>query len=324
MRAQQHACHAPAIAALGTITIDLTACLSHLPAPGETIPAHGFRRCLGGKALNQAVAVQRLGGSALLAGAVGSDAFGLRVRRLLAAEGVNQDLVQTVHDATGICLIAVETGSGENNIITIPAANNLFTANQLDWLQHPLSHCHTLMLHWDLPRAVGERLIANAKAHGKKVVLSLAPYGPICDSALAAVDVLAVNEVEAGMLCGLDMRKTGAEDRALASMADMGIAFPVITLGSRGAAALADGKVVRAPAMKVKAVDTVAAGDTLIGSLTRFLQVLDKPQALQMAVWAASLAVTREGASESIPTHDQLMKAAWEERGSLWFRQDRS
>jgi ribokinase len=60
-------------------------------------------------------------------------------------------------------------------------------------------------------------------------------------------------------------------------------------------------------APRVEAVDTVGAGDALNGALAAGLAAgLDLPEAARRAVVAGSLAVTRAGAREGMPTATEL------------------
>jgi len=64
---------------------------------------------------------------------------------------------------------------------------------------------------------------------------------------------------------------------------------------------------VQLDSLKVKAVDTTAAGDTFLGFfLGARLDGLDLPAALHLANHAAALCVTREGASSSIPSLEDV------------------
>ena len=62
------------------------------------------------------------------------------------------------------------------------------------------------------------------------------------------------------------------------------------------------------PAMQVQAVDTTGAGDTFLGFYVGLLASGNDDQTcLQAAVKAAGLCVQKQGASISIPTHDQVI-----------------
>ena len=85
-------------------------------------------------------------------------------------------------------------------------------------------------------------------------------------------------------------------------------ALIILTLGSKGVAYMENGKVVSIPALKVKAVDTTAAGDTFIGY---FLASISKSgnigDAIKLACKASALCVTRRGAADSIPNLSEVM-----------------
>jgi ribokinase len=60
-------------------------------------------------------------------------------------------------------------------------------------------------------------------------------------------------------------------------------------------------------APKVQALDTTAAGDAFAGYLGALLsEQASLEEAIEMAVRAASISVTKLGASSSLPTRDQV------------------
>ncbi len=65
----------------------------------------------------------------------------------------------------------------------------------------------------------------------------------------------------------------------------------------------------RHAARRVKAVDTVGAGDTLVGALvTALCEGQAIPQALAFAQAAAALAVSRPGVQDAMPTRAEVLK----------------
>lgn len=118
------------------------------------------------------------------------------------------------------------------------------------------------------------------------------------------------NQEEAAHLTGLNCESTEDAPRVAARLLEMGPANAVITLGSEGAYwASQDGNAEFVSATKVEAVDTVAAGDSLNGSLAAFLSegalIAD---ALYRACRVASVSVTRQGAIPSLPTRDEMAR----------------
>jgi ribokinase len=89
----------------------------------------------------------------------------------------------------------------------------------------------------------------------------------------------------------------------------------ICTLGSEGAIYVVDGQFGIVPTPKVRAIDTTAAGDTVVGYLAAH-STLPLADRLRLAVGAGALTVTRAGASSSIPELDdvELMLANLTER----------
>jgi ribokinase len=90
-----------------------------------------------------------------------------------------------------------------------------------------------------------------------------------------------------------------------------GIAIVIITLGSLGAYVLSDEMDELIPALKVKVVDTTAAGDTFNGAL---LVALSEGKDLRSAVTFANLAAAYSvgilGAQTSAPSRKDIEKLA--------------
>ena len=92
----------------------------------------------------------------------------------------------------------------------------------------------------------------------------------------------------------------------------------VLTLGARGAIVRTPEGEMGMPAVKVKAVDTTAAGDTFIGYyLAGRCEGLAPKFCLRSACAAAALCVTRRGAMDSIPVAVDVRKFARGHGGAL-------
>ena len=120
------------------------------------------------------------------------------------------------------------------------------------------------------------------------------------------LDILLLNRVEAAQLLGLPL--DAERDAILNALAER---YPetqvVMTSGSLGARILQHGRVHHQHAYPVKAVDTTSAGDTFTGFyLGTLMQGGTMAEAAEKASRAAAICVTREGASPSIPTAQEL------------------
>jgi sugar/nucleoside kinase (ribokinase family) len=93
----------------GGMNLDTTYRVRAIPAIGETVSAIGVSHAIGGKGLNQALAVRRAGTSVGIVGAVGSDSAGDDIRTFLDEEDISSSLVEILPDAdTGRAVIFVD------------------------------------------------------------------------------------------------------------------------------------------------------------------------------------------------------------------------
>ena len=113
------------IVVIGSINADLVINAARMPKVGETISGRGFAVNCGGKGVNQAVAVARLGGNVTFIGAVGDDENGAISLANLRENKINTDHVVTVDTNTGVAVITV--CNGDNCIILDAGANACVT-----------------------------------------------------------------------------------------------------------------------------------------------------------------------------------------------------
>lgn len=278
----------------GSINLDLIFSVPHIPLPGETVLGPAVRIEPGGKGANQAVAAARDGAAVIMAGSVGGDALADGALTLLRQAGVDLSRVQAVAASTGCAAISVDPAA--NNAIAVGSGANLSTAAAQveDALLGPDT---TLMLQMEVPAAENSALIARARAAGSRIILNLAPAGPIPEATLRMVDVLLVNESEGAWLAG----HLGSDATAVGLHGRLGVAV-VLTRGGEGAEIASIGGCWHRSATAITPVDTTAAGDCFAGVLAHRL---DRGESLHDAVRRASVAAglycTRAGSQGSIP-----------------------
>jgi ribokinase len=296
------------ITVFGSINVDLTFPVRHLPRPGETVLTPSCSQAIGGKGANQAVAAARDGAVVNFIGCVGSDTFGENARQSLAAEAMDVSGLATVSGATGLACIWVDN-RGHNMIAVASGANAALRADQLDATK--LEPGAIVVLQMEVPAPEVETVIGRARRAGATVLLNMAPALPLPLVALRNVDVLVLNEHEAAALCA-DLRPDRASvgtspEGQLNMLAGLISASVIITLGSDGAVASHAGTLFRVGALPITAVDTTAAGDCFVGVLAASLgRRASLPDAMRRAAVAASLACTSIGAQPSLPTRAQI------------------
>ena len=280
--------------------MDLVISCDRIPEGGETLSGRDFFTNPGGKGANQAVACGKLGGRAAMCGHVGGDVFGQALVDNLRAAGVDARAVTPIEDSTtGIAVILVN--NGENRIILDAGANARLTREDVDDFLARAGAGDVLLAQAEINFDVLEHGLRAAREKGLLVLFNPAPAVPALKEFLAYADYVLPNETELALLTGESDVEKGA-----ARLAETG-AGVIVTLGSRGCYYRRGEQAAFLPCPKVKAVDTTAAGDTFCGALAVRLALDEELEpALRYAMRAASLAVTRKGAQQSIPFAREL------------------
>ncbi|WP_371973850.1 ribokinase [Lelliottia nimipressuralis] len=292
---------------LGSINADHILNLDAFPTPGETVTGNQYQVAFGGKGANQAVAAGRSGANIAFIACTGDDDTGERVRKQLESDHIDISPVSVVGgESTGVALIFVNA-EGENVIGIHAGANAALTIERVEAQRVLISSAEALLMQLESPV---ESVLAAAKiAHENHttVVLNPAPARLLSDELLALVDIITPNETEAEKLTGIRVENDDDAARAAQALHDKGIGTVIITLGSRGVWASVNGEGRRVPGFKVKAIDTIAAGDTFNGALvTALLEGGSLDNAIRFAHAAAAIAVTRKGAQPSVPWRKEI------------------
>lgn len=289
---------APRIAVIGSSNTDLVLTCPRLPRPGETVSGGPLSRLAGGKGANQAVAAARTGARVIFVGAHGGDEFGRAAKAALRAEGVDvRHFIKRPGVGSGVALILVGGKSRENMIAVAQSANDTVTETDVRRAEKAIAAADIVVAQLEVPIAAVTAAAEIAAAHDRPFVLNPAPARKLPASLLRLVHTITPNETEAALL-------TGESDPVAAAKALLrkGCRQGVITLGSRGALLFNAGIQRIIPAPKVRAVDTVGAGDCFTAWLAVGIAAnLPAPDAVARAVRAASICVTRTGAQASMP-----------------------
>jgi ribokinase len=289
---------------VGSINIDLVACASRLPAPGETILGSSFDVFNGGKGANQAVAVAKLGAAVDMIASLGTDLFTDRLLSGLKAAGVDTHAVQMVAGPCGVAHIS-RADSGENSIIVVSGANRLLSPAYIDAHREAVQRASMILLQLETPLETVMRLAELAWQSKAPLMLDPAPAMPLPEVLVSRTTWLTPNETEAQILLGrVNIEPAAAAEKLLA----MGARNVALKLGSQGVfLAGRDCSAQQVPAFKVTAVDTTAAGDCFNAAFAVALTRGEPPaEAARYASAAAAISVTRAGAQPSLPSASEV------------------
>lgn len=292
---------------LGSINADHILNLESFPQPGETVTGSQYQVAFGGKGANQAVAAGRSGADIAFIACTGDDDTGERVRNQLQTDNIDIAPVSVVAgESTGVALIFVNQ-EGENVIGIHAGANAALSLARIEAQRDLIAGADALLMQLESP--VESVLAAARIAHENHTIVALnpAPARLLSDDLLALVDIITPNETEAEKLTGIRVENDSDAARAAQALHAKGIETVIITLGSRGVWASVKGEGRRVAGFKVKAVDTIAAGDTFNGALmTALLEKRALDEAIRFAHAAAAIAVTRKGAQPSVPWRKEI------------------
>jgi ribokinase len=294
----------------GSLNMDLMARVPRMPRPGETLTGERLLVNPGGKGANQAVACALQGACVRMVGRVGDDGFADQLRATLDSHRVEHTGVErTPGQSTGVAMILVDD-DGQNCITVIPGANASVTVADAQLLQAHVQRAAMLLLQLEVPLAAVVRAAAVARQAGCTVLLNPAPAQPLPPELWRSIDVLVVNESEAGLLCGLPLVTRSNAGEAANLLRRKGPADVLVTLGAQGVVWCSGAGTLHFEAQAVVAVDTTAAGDTFIGALAAMrAEGHGMAQAIAHAIRAAAICVTRVGAQASMPGRAEVSPA---------------
>jgi ribokinase len=297
----------PRIAVVGSANTDLQFMSDAMPRGGETVFGTAFDMGFGGKGANQAVAASLCGAAVEMVGAVGGDLFGTETIRNFNALGVQTAGVRVIPEvATGAALILVSP-DGENRIIVAKGANDLLTPADVEAAEPRLAAVQMVLLQFEIPLETVYRTIRMAHAHNVRCIVNPAPALAADLAELALADYLILNETEAEVITGRQVRSETDLNVCIDALLKSGMRRVILTLGARGAVLASRSTRVHVPAFEVSVVDTTGAGDAFIGSLAVFLtEGMTDEEAVTRANLYAALSTTRTGTQKSFVRRPQF------------------
>ncbi|MGN6501789.1 MAG: PfkB family carbohydrate kinase [Pseudolysinimonas sp.] len=253
------------VAIVGSANLDLVLSCERRPRAGETLIGNGYLEAVGGKGVNQALAVAPLAASALVA-AVGNDSAARRVEGSLHAAGLDMSQLMRTDLPTGRAFVTL-TPDGENSILVLPLANSVLTAGHvrsaLDRLQPDI-----VLMQFEIPVAAASAAADWSFQNGRRLVVNASPVRPVSDEILRISDPLIVNAAEAADVLDDDAH---SDVERLAERLGARCRSAVVTAGADGALVVESGTATRVEGHRVTVTDTTGAGDAFAGTLVGHL-----------------------------------------------------
>lgn len=302
---------------LDVITLGETMALMKAATPGPLPHAASLLLGIGGAESNVAIALRRLGASAAWVGRVGADSLGDLVLRELQAEGLEVLALRDGTRPTGLMIKERRTqenvkvwyyraGSAGSGISQedIPAARiGQARLLHLTGITPALSPSAARAVQFAVDSAKDAGTLVSVDLNYRAALWSKAAAAPVFRELVEQADIVFAGDDEAAVAVG-----PAADPLELARRLNaLGPSQVIIKLGASGCLALVDGTVYNQPAVSIRPVDTVGAGDAFVaGYLSELLRGQDVPQRLLTAVRTGAFACLVPGDWEGMPRRSEL------------------
>ncbi|MBW7888070.1 MAG: ribokinase [Bacteroidetes bacterium] len=297
------------VTVIGSYNTDFIIQSKRIPAIGETVIGGKFSQGSGGKGANQAVAASRAGGKVSFISRIGADVHGDDGLQRLTEELINTHyVVRDANSPTGVAFILVDE-RGENSIVVASGANAQLHVTDIENGKTEIQSSKVLLVQLESPLEPIAKAMQFAREHGITVILNPAPAQALNKTILSSVDIITPNKIEAEMITGIKVVDEASLQRICKKFFEFGITYVLITLGSQGVFFGSTHSMELIPAYKVQTIDSTGAGDVFNGSLAAFLsEGMVIENAVQHAIAAAAISITRLGAQHSAPHRAEIEK----------------
>ena len=305
------------LSVIGHILYDIRCYVRDFPLPDRTSFTNGrIKYSSGGSACNTAVAASKQGIRSTLCGRIGFDEYGIYLIDNLLKEKIDAgNMIVSYDSPTGISVIMIDEGA-QVEIVEMIGANEPISPKDIkeDFLK-------TSWLHMTGTNVSALIYIANmAEKHG--IPISFDPGRSLSYSGyenlkpvLKKVKLLVSNKSEVASIFGY---KPDVDERTLIHAIDEVLPETIFIIkNGRNPTIVKEDRNFLVPCFKVKAVDTLGAGDALAGGLISGLMDNDPIEdAVMRANATAALTIQKEGAQTS-PTKEEVMAFLEENRNNI-------
>ncbi|KQB87389.1 carbohydrate kinase family protein [Corynebacterium lowii] len=276
--------------------------------PESPTPLAPLKPALGGGPYNVAIAAARQGSTVAFHSRLSADAFGQALAERLRSEGVNTEHVQRGDEPTTLAVSAIDAaGAATFHFYNEGTADRLVTPQALPT---DIACFGTCSLAWEPGASRYAEVLKELAGRGTLIALdpNIRPsfatpeHRDFLLGLLPYVTILKLSEEEVDFFGGLDALRAPVV---------------IVTRGGEGLSVHTDALSAAVPSPAITVVDTIGAGDTVMGTL---LRIIDEKQispaevaGLNQTSWeeilhtcAAAAAITCSRAGAQPPTREEL------------------
>ncbi len=296
------------ILVFGAANVDFIIKSEKLPQKGEEIGGGKFMQTVGGKGVNQSIAIARAGGNASFIGSVGGDIYSDKIVLGLMEAGVNTSNILFSSDlASGIALIMVGKEGG-NMISLAEGANAYFSTEKVQDLNENLfKNAKMALIQMSIPLESVKAIINRCYEYELPIVVNLAPVHKLEVDIFEKIHTLVINETECEILTDSYPDSEESIEKAKEKLRELGVKQAVINLGKRGTYFYNQDESMLISSYEVEAVDGTSSGDSFIGYyMAKLCEEVSYEEAIKYGNAAGALAVTKFGTQDTIPMKEDV------------------
>ncbi len=283
--------------------------VKRLPRRGETLAAKNWKvEEDGGKGVTVSVCLGRLNVSTGYIGKVGFDPWGDMGDKWMSDAGVDTTyMYRDASVATGTGLIMIDE-EGYNTIVDGDSACEALTMEEIHSALEAMKEAKIMITGFGMPfkKALGGAKMAKEE-YGMLTMCNTSPLPDEPMGDLSYLDYLVINDVEAKALIGLEeASEEPYETIAAKIMKEYHCQGVIMTCGEFGSFVMNKQENFYIKPTRVRAVDTVGAGDSYLAAVAaNLISGKSLRDACEWASKYSALKVTRKGTIPAFPTLEE-------------------
>lgn len=287
---------------IGSINIDTYLNMPHLPMTGKSTISTSSSVYPGGKAVNQAVGVSKLGVHAAVIGIVGSDVDSDLIYEALKEYHIDASGVRRCTDtATGRAFVFVQN-DGDSMISILSGANSNLTPDDIHRNSRYFENSRFCLVQTEIPMQTVMTACHLARANKISTILKPSTIEHLDEELLPYINILVPNTDEINILCPKGTLQEKAE-----YFLSHGVETVIVTLGAEGCYVKTADYEEYLPSHPFQSVDNTGACDAFISALAVYLQDgYPLKKAAKIANYAGAFSITREGVPNSLVDRSSL------------------
>ncbi|MBI3980928.1 ribokinase [Candidatus Microgenomates bacterium] len=292
------------VSVVGGLTMDLSYYLNKWPKVGQAVQATDYKLEPGGKGLNLATGLSRLGLEVIIIASLGNDDFSRKIIKVLNEEKINSQNVFQFSD-TRTDLIGIIVGpDGQPGFIGVTNASGKLSVENIQSKRDAVKSGSVLGVNQEVSSITAKASLKLAKEENVITVFNPAPPDNFDFSVLPFVDYLVLNDWEAKYIL---QKPNDSLENLAQEFFEKGAKNVCITLGENGSLFFNSQGVVKLGIYQIEEKDATGAGDSFsAGLIYGLVNNFEKGKLFNFASACGALACTKLGSRSSMPTLKEI------------------